>query len=52
MAIYKDNDIYSADAKKIAKGYGFDLTVKISSQNPILDKYGLTTEKVKSMTKQ
>jgi len=52
MAIYKDTDIFSADAKKIAKVYGYDLTVKISSQNPTLDKFGLTTEMVKSMTKE
>ena len=50
MGIYNDNNIYSEDAKKIAKELGFDLRVIISQSNPTLSKLGLTADDVKRLT--
>ena len=50
MGIYNDNNIYSEDAKKIAKELGFDLRVIISPSNPTLSKVGLTADDVKRLT--
>lgn len=51
MNIHNDNDIYSEDAKKIAREFGFDLKVIISPVNPTLSKIGLTADDVKRLTR-